>query len=215
MEAPRKFIIAVLSIRNLGYVDDTLSNWAHGLENPHRFLEHINSLHPSIKLTLEMQKEDKTIPLLDVLLIIQEDGSLGHKMYRKPTHTERYLHYNSFHHHSLKNSACKTLINRAKTIVEVDNIKGELEHLRSVSKMNAYPNKFITQHVRKKTEYQSSVSLPYIGFASHKIERILKETGIFFINSIFLISNCIFPIVLYLKTPRWYWLRIYNFFWNI
>ena len=79
-----------------------------------------------------MQKEDKTIPLLDVLLIIQEDGSLGHKVYRKPTHTERYLHCNSFHHHSLKNSVCKTLVNRTKTIVEVDNIKGELEHLRSV-----------------------------------------------------------------------------------
>ena len=25
------------------YVDDTLSSWAHGLENLHRFLEHINS----------------------------------------------------------------------------------------------------------------------------------------------------------------------------
>ena len=34
------------------------------------------------------------------------------------------------------------------------------------------------QHVREKTEYQSSVSLPYIGSASHKIERILKEAGI-------------------------------------
>ena len=50
--------------------------------------------------------------------------------------------------------------------------------------MNGYPKKFTDnamktqQHVRKKTEYQSSVSLPYIGSASHKIERILKETGI-------------------------------------
>ena len=90
-----------------------------------------------------MQKEDKTIPFLDVLLIIQEDGSLGHKVYRKPTHTDRYLHYNSFHHPSIKNSVCKTLINRAKTICEVDNIEGELEHLRSVLKMNGYPKKFI------------------------------------------------------------------------
>ena len=130
-----------------------------------------------------MQKEDKTIPFLDVLLI-QEDGSLGHRVYRKPTHTDRYLHYNSFHHPSIKNSVCKTLINRAKTICEVDNIEGELEHLRSVLKMNGYPKKFIDnamktrQQVREKTEYQSSVSLPYIGSASHKIERILKEAGI-------------------------------------
>ena len=165
------------------YVDDTLSSWAHGLENLHRFLEHINSLHPSIKFTLEMQKEDKTIPFLDVLSVIQEDGSLGHKVYRKPTHTDRNLP-NSFHHPSIKNSVCKTLINRAKTICEVDNIERELEHLRSVLKMNGHPKKFIDnamktrQQVREKTEYQFSVSLPYIGSASHKIERILKEAGI-------------------------------------
>ena len=32
--------------------------------------------------------------------------------------------------------------------------------------------------VKQKTEYQSSVCLPYIGSASHKIERILKQAGI-------------------------------------
>ena len=31
--------------------------------------------------------------------------------------------------------------------------------------------------VHEKTDYQSCVSLPYIGLASHKIERILKEVG--------------------------------------
>ena len=124
-----------------------------------------------------MQNEDKTIPFLDVLLIIQEDGSLGHKVYRKPKHTVRYLHYNSFNHPGIKNSVWKTLINRAKTIYEVDNIEGELEHLRSVLKINGHRKKFIhnamktRQHVREKTEYQSSISLPYIGSASHKITR--------------------------------------------
>ena len=44
------------------YVDDILSSWEHGLENLRRFLEHINSLHLSIKFTLERKKEDKTIP---------------------------------------------------------------------------------------------------------------------------------------------------------
>ena len=145
------------------HLPELIISWAHGIENLHQFLEHINSLHPSIKFTLEMPKEDKTIPFLDELLIIQEDGSLGHKVYRKPTHTDRYLHYNSFHHPGIKNSVCKTLINRAKIICEVDNIEGELKHLRSVLKMNGYPKKFIDnamktrQHVREKTEYQSSV----------------------------------------------------------
>ena len=53
--------------------------------------------------------------------------------------------------------------------------------MRTVLKMNGYPKKFIDkametrQHVREKTDYKSSVSLPYIGSASDKIERILKK----------------------------------------
>jgi hypothetical protein len=67
--------------------------------------DHFNSLHPSIKFTFEVQEDDKTIPFLDVLFTIHDDGSLGHNVYRKPTHTDRYLHYNSFHHPSIKNTA--------------------------------------------------------------------------------------------------------------
>ncbi len=47
----------------------------------------------------------------DTLSTVREDGSLGRKVYRKPTHTDRYLHFNSFQHPSIKNSVCKTLIN--------------------------------------------------------------------------------------------------------
>ena len=88
------------------YVDDTLSSWSHGLDNLQKFLDHINSLHPSIKFTFEVQKDDKTIPFLDVLFAIHDDGSLGHKVYRKPTHTDRYLHYNSFHHPIVLKTLC-------------------------------------------------------------------------------------------------------------
>jgi hypothetical protein len=51
--------------------------------------------------------------------------------------------------------------------------------------MNGYARHFIdnamktTQSMHQKIEYQSSVCLPYIGSASHKIERILgNEAGI-------------------------------------
>ena len=68
------------------YVDDTLSSWAHGLENLHRFLEHINSLH-QVQFTLEIQKEVKTIPFLDVLLLTgppRELAGPGAKFYSGP-----------------------------------------------------------------------------------------------------------------------------------
>ena len=166
------------------YVDDTLSSWSYGLDNLQNFLDHINSFHPSIKFTYELQKDDKTIPFLDVLLSIKEDGSLGHKVYRKPTHTDRYLNYNSFHHPSIKNSVCKTLVNRAKTICDDDSIHDELEHLRNVLSINGFPRHLIENAMKtpkrrtQENEYHSYVCLPYIGPASHKIERILKKGGI-------------------------------------
>ena len=65
---------------------------------------------------------------------MQENELLGDKVYRKPTHTDRYVHHNSFHHPSVKNSVCKTLINQAKTIYELSNTGCELQELRSVLK---------------------------------------------------------------------------------
>ena len=47
----------------------------------------------------------------------------------------------------MKNSLCKTLINRAKTICKVDNIEAEFEHLRSVE-MNGYPKKFTDNAIK-------------------------------------------------------------------
>ena len=44
--------------------------------------------------------------------------------------------YDSFHHPSIKNSMCKTLVNRVKTICEVSNIGCELEHLRACVSKN-------------------------------------------------------------------------------
>ena len=73
-----------------------------------------------------MQKEDKTIPFLDVLLVIQEDGSLGHKMYGKPTHTDRYLHYNSFHHPSIRTQCVRHSLTEQKQFVRKTTLKESL-----------------------------------------------------------------------------------------
>ena len=73
----------------------------------------------------------------------------------------------------------------------MDNIEGELKHLRSVQKMNGYAKKFIDnamktrQHVREKTKYQSSVSLPYSGsvnFIKPVVCRIPCDCGLMYIG---------------------------------
>ena len=55
-------------------------------------LDHLNSVKPSIRSTVEVEK-DGGLPFLDTLLQRREDGGLDVTIYRKPTHTDRYLDF--------------------------------------------------------------------------------------------------------------------------
>ena len=79
------------------YVDDTNVIWPHGEQELSRFLEHLNHQLVDIKFTMEVE-ENETISFLDVLIYKRMDGSLGHKEFRKKTHTECYLDPYSHHH---------------------------------------------------------------------------------------------------------------------
>ena len=63
---------------------------------------------PSIKFTVEDNKEDGSIPFLDTIVKPEADGSLSINVYRKPTHTDQYLQWDSHHHLSAKFSIIHT-----------------------------------------------------------------------------------------------------------
>ena len=91
--------------------------------------------HSNIQFTMEIE-ENNQIPFLDVLVRRKGDGTLGHQIYRKPTHTDRYLHAISHHHPSQKNSVISSLIHRALTISEPTSVNEELEHLNRILNRN-------------------------------------------------------------------------------
>ena len=78
-------------------VDDTwvIQKQAHKQE----FLDHINSVDPAIKFTMEGNQANGAIPFLNYLAIPLTDNSLSFQVYQKPTHTDQYLQWDS--HHSL------------------------------------------------------------------------------------------------------------------
>ena len=55
-------------------------------------------------------------PFLDTVVKPEADGSLSISVYRKPTHTDQYLQWNSHHHLSAKFSVIQTLSHRASTM---------------------------------------------------------------------------------------------------
>ena len=76
------------------YVDDTFSVMKKG--DVDGLLNHLNSTRPSIKFTMEVE-EDGSIPFLDTRVTRKVEGKLDITVYRKPTHTDRYLHFSSHH----------------------------------------------------------------------------------------------------------------------
>jgi hypothetical protein len=70
------------------YVDDTFVIWPHGQDKLIEFLDYLNGLHHNIKFTMEI--EEGHLLFLDIDVYRKTNGSLGHKVYRKPTHTILY-----------------------------------------------------------------------------------------------------------------------------
>ena len=167
----------------LRYVDDTFIIWQHGSDKLSDFLDHLNQQNPRIQFTVETETSD-LLPFLDVLISKRVDGSLGHSVYRKLMHTDRYLNARSFHPPSVKSSVNRTLLRRAHIISYKEHLPTELQHLNVVLRDNGYRPDKLTFLPKKNAPRSSDAPdkpiavLPYIGHTSHKIQRILREADI-------------------------------------
>ena len=85
------------------YVDDTFTILYR--ENVDDFLLHLNNHQPSIRFTMKTEKDNK-LAFLDTAVLREPDGCLTTNVYRKPTHTDQYLAYDSHHPQSVKTRYC-------------------------------------------------------------------------------------------------------------
>ena len=78
-------------------------------------------------------ENDNTIPFLDTLVIKDSEGRLITSVYRKPTHTDQYLSYDSHYPQSVKRGVVKCLNDRSYNIINKPSvIPEEKKHLTSV-----------------------------------------------------------------------------------
>ena len=82
-----------------------------------RFPEHINSMDLYIKFTVEETTADGSTPFLDTLVIPEPDNSLSTTVYRKPTHIDLYLQWDSHPNLAAEFSVINTLTHRPKTLL--------------------------------------------------------------------------------------------------
>ena len=188
MEAFEKRAIATASVKPRiwrRYVDDTFTIIKHNEVD--YFLDHLNQQHTSIRFTMETENDNK-IAFLDPLVTREPDGRLHTTVYRKPTHTDQYLAYDSHHPQSVKRGIVKCLNDRAKRIItKPSGTAQEKKHLSTVLIGNGYSRSFLQKVTKTKhaaptkvntTDFKSNAVLPYIKGVSETLCRSLQQQGI-------------------------------------
>ncbi len=166
------------------YVDDTFVVFPHGDDKLIEFLEHLNKISPSIRLTMEKEIENK-LPFLDVCVVRDRDV-LKTTVYRKKTHTGQYLNFLSNHQKSVKEGVAYSLFDRAKSLCSDQD--GKLEEFKKVESdlaNNGYPQSMINKCKKpreKKSESENLdetklafMSIPYVPGLSEKLRRLARK----------------------------------------
>ena len=111
----------------LRYIDDTFDI----IKKQYLDTNHINSQNEYIKFTCDLAKDSK-LPFLDTVVKQSDDGSLSVLVYRKPTHTNQYLSFESHRPREHKLSVIRTLTLRAEfTITDPEDKQKELDHIKA------------------------------------------------------------------------------------
>ena len=92
------------------FVNDSITSQRNNA-SAEAFLSTLNSLHPSLQFTMELETSG-VIPFLGATLI-NKNGRLETKVYTKPTNTGLMLHYDSHVDVKYKKSLVLTMLNRA------------------------------------------------------------------------------------------------------
>ena len=124
----------------LRYVDDIMEKVPEN--SSERLTAHLNTVDPtgSIQVTCE-EEHNRALPMLDAKATRQSDGSIEVSVFRKKTHTDQYLAFQSHHplHHKL--GVIRTLLDRSDTLItsEQEKMKEE-KHIIGALRNCGYPS---------------------------------------------------------------------------
>ena len=96
------------------YADDTHTK--QKARHVEEFTHRLNSIDQDIQFTTEKEKNG-SLAFLDTLTVKQQDGNAKVKVYRKPTHTDQHLNFESNQPLDHKLSVVRTLHHRADSVV--------------------------------------------------------------------------------------------------
>ena len=183
----------------LRFVDDIFV--INKAEHSQALLQHINNQDPHIQVIVEPTQQSSLL-FLDNLVTIEPNNTFSTTVYRKPTHTDQYLHWDSNHHITAKQSVYNTLAHRTKVVSSSqDRLDQELQHIKSALQACQFPNwapnqwhhRFINNNQvnhnnptntnntiqdNNPTKRNITLVVPFIPETSEKFKKLCKAKGI-------------------------------------
>ena len=129
------------------YVDDTLVKMPNA-ESATDFLQVLNSVHPSLSFTMELEHEG-SIPFLGTV-ITRCGNTLKTEVYRKPTDTGLLLHFQSHVDNRYKKGLVNTMVDRAYRLSSTEEaFTKECDKLRTTFSKLHYPNTLVNSTIHR------------------------------------------------------------------
>ena len=171
------------------YVDDILCCWTGTTRQLHSFLNFLNSRESSINFTLEVDT-NKSINFLDLTITLQNNRH-DFAIFRKPTHTDTIIPFDSTHPWSHKMAFFNCMINRLLTVpLSPQNFQTEVNTIKQIALNNSYPtsivdkliHKFQTNKIKKLLYNSTEINvprrffkLPFLPSISYKIKSLIPH----------------------------------------
>ena len=169
------------------YVDDIIALWPNDKDFD-AFFDQVNNLAPSIKFTTEWEVEG-SMPFLDTR-IHRSSAGFHFSIYRKPTHSNQYIHWFSWHSESVKRSSLFSLFLRAYRICDSPYLEPEINFIYNAFENSGFPRHIIDsvhRGVKSKffkprptiidepSEQPPTISLPYGKFSNNHASRLFRS----------------------------------------
>ena len=172
------------SLVYMRYVDDT-GTIANNIEEAQAMLEYLNDQHPTIKFDLETPDKNGYLPILDVMIKIDEAGEISRKHYRKTANRGLTLNFLSHHASAIKRAIVNNELQRAYDYSTVDNRTSAVQEAKKKLSNNNYPDKWLHPKAKSrksqkpKPVYDSVLRLPFISDSFNaKVRRVLKQSNL-------------------------------------
>ena len=135
------------------YIDDYAGIWTHGEQALREFLAYMNTVHATVKFTLEHSGEGSGVPFLDTIVTVEARGeytTIETELYIKPTNSGIILHYHSAHPTLTKHNMARDQFSRAiKNSSRIDKEKKSVDKIWALLLENGYPRHLLERLLRE------------------------------------------------------------------